>query len=140
MGDHVLGEPVGEVFVLRVGAQAQEWQHRDRRRTGGRRRGQRLRELGHGIEAVRRCLGERDLERLFDRHRYRGAEPPHAGYRVNELLREQCACIWAGVRRLAGKHLVQDARETVDIAARVEHPLAHCLLGAHVFRRPDHKP
>ena len=48
------------------------------------------------------------------------------------------ACgVGPGDRRLAGEHLVEHGGEGVDVAARVELPVAGGLLGAHVLRRAE---
>ncbi len=43
----------------------------------------------------------------------------------------------AGERRIAGEHLVRHRAERVDVAARVDRPLTHRLLGRHVLRRAE---
>src|SRR5262249_49999439 len=43
-------------------------------------------------------------------------------------------------RRLAGKHLVCNDAERVDVAAVIDASLTHRLLGAHVLRTPERNP
>ena len=46
----------------------------------------------------------------------------------------------SGERRVAGQHLVEHGAQRVHVAPRVDHALAHRLLGTHVLRRPEGEP
>jgi hypothetical protein len=43
----------------------------------------------------------------------------------------------SGEWRLTGEHLIEDARECINVGAGVERLLAGDLFGTHVRRRPD---
>ena len=77
LGDHVLGDPVGEELVLRIGAEIAEGQDGDR---GGRRprRGRSAQRLGKGRgrrEPVGRRAGQGALDRRLHRGGHRRPDP-----------------------------------------------------------------
>ena len=138
MRDDVLGDAVGEVLVLRIGAQVAEGKHGDggRARARRRRRDERRGELADGGEAVGGDLGEGAHDRLVHRRGDGVAQPAHGGHRIHQPLGDDRGRRRAAVRRLAGEQLVQHAGEAVLIAATVG-ALVERLLGAHVLRRAD---
>ena len=80
------------------------------------------------------------MHRVLDREWDLGAHRAQATWLLGEMLRQHLARTAAGEWRLAGEHLVHDARQRVHVAPRVELSFAGCLLGAHVGGRPDGDP
>ena len=101
------------------------------------RRRQCLGELRRSREPVRGCLRQRSCGRRIHRRRDRLPQPPHRRHRIREPLRDHDLGVRTRVRRLPREHLVQHARETVDVAPPVDRPTPARLLRTHVRRRPD---
>ena len=98
---------------------------------------QRLAVLPDGGEPVGRDRRERPSDRVVHGAGHRGAEHPHAGWRAGRPPGGDRLRRGTGPRRLAREHLVRHRGERIEIGARIERPLARCLLGAHVGRRAD---
>ena len=112
--------------------------------TNGRRRcsrhyeGPRPRECGGKVAGRFKPVGREFLQPVSHRgvHVRRHGAPEH-GERPHVFCHQFCddrLCARAGVWRLAGEHLVRHRRERIDVRARVDHPVARRLLGAHVLR------
>ena len=97
-------------------------------------------EFARGREAVGRRLCERahhggvDDRGTASRTTRNGRRP--LGHQLRDHRLRRCACH----RRLAGKHLVGDRAQCVDVAPRVEVAFAGRLLGAHVLEVPSDSP
>src|SRR5690349_266026 len=78
---------------------------------------------------------QRLLDGRFERSRQPGA--PRAQWRrgIIEVLLEDAADGEGAKGRLAGEHLIGDARQAIEIAALIDRTGATGLLGAHVLRR-----
>ncbi len=138
----ILGDAVGEILVLGIRTEAQERQHCHGRSAGSYRGrcGERLRERGGRRKPVGGGSGERFHQRLFDPGRNRAPQAPHGGDRIGEPLGQDGLRRAPRVGRLAGEQLIQHAAETVDVATRIELPLAQRLLGTHVLGRAHREP
>ena len=89
LGDHVLGDAVGEELVLRVGAQVEEREDRDRRQPGAARAPAGAMSASANAAAVgNRSAGSWPApdKRLLHGRRHRGPQAAHAGDRLGEPL------------------------------------------------------
>src|SRR5262249_52796684 len=59
---------------------------------------------------------------------------------LGELTRQHLLRRFTRMRRRSTEHLVEHARERVDIAAEIDVRIATRLLGTHVQRRADGEP
>ena len=86
---------------------------------------------------VGRQLRQRLHHRALDRHRHGVAHHTRRGRLLAHDLGDDRLHRGAGERRLAHEHFVQHGAEGIDVAAGIDGPLAHRLLGRHVLRRAE---
>ena len=114
----------------------------DRRagRIGERRIGQRLGELLRGREPVRGELGQRFRHRGRHVRRNRSPNPGDRRGVLGHDLHDDLLRGGAHVRRVPGQHLVEHARQGVDVRPVGEIPVRRGLLRRHVVRRAEGEP
>ncbi|HET7248257.1 MAG TPA: hypothetical protein VFI79_00310 [Gemmatimonadales bacterium] len=94
-------------------------------------------ELAGTREAIRRSLGERSFQHALHLCGNRGPNYLQIGDWGMQVLGDEPLRCLGGEGRLAGKHLVYDARERVDVSPAVQTPVPSRLLRAHIGRRAD---
>ena len=99
--------------------------------------GERVGEFRGGAEPVGRRLGERAGDRPLHRLGHGLPDGPDPGHRLDHAPGNDRLGGRAGVRRLAGEHLVEHAAEGVDVGAAVDERVGGRLFGAHVVRRAE---
>ena len=148
--DDFLGDAVGEVLVVGIGAHVEEREHRNglallgdgHDPAAGRRRGAGVDGQGLGHE---RRGGIAGLGLALERARHGalqilgeiGANRAHRRGALEETLGDDGLGAGAAERRLPGEHLEQHAAEAVDVAASVGLILAGGLLRTDVCRRAE---
>ena len=126
VGDELLGEPLGEILVLGVGAPVHEGQDRQRLvvRPGPAGRGLPRPERAHHERPGGGALGGRLLEEALDRlaHHLGDGVPEvrHPRGRIDEAPGDDGLHGRAGERDVAGQHLVEHAAQREEVAPAVE--------------------
>ena len=101
---------------------------------------ERVRKLHRSTEPIRRRFGQRPHDRRVHRRRDRLPQSPHRRDRIREPLGNHHLRARPGIGRLPSEHLIQHARETVDVAPPVDWAAPARLLRTHVRRCPHRNP
>jgi len=138
--DDLLGDPVTEILVFRIGAHVGKWQHCNsgplglpQNRTGSMH--ERRAEFERRGVPVAGDPRQRLADCGLDMRRDGLAHYRHGGCLLDGLpgkdrLRGRCS-----ERRIAGEHLVQHAGEAVDVTSTIDTPIPARLFRRHVRRR-----
>ena len=148
LGDHLLGQPVAQVFLVRVAAEVGE--RKDGQFYGPGRPGlERFDTFGHGLEVLRELLhgrvaGGRLLGQGLEDDLLQSGGRVGLGFLQRRRLPvedgvDHGLVVVALERELTGEHFVEDDPERPDVGPAVD-LISPGLLRRHVGDRPERRP